>query len=597
MDRTWYVDECNRQLNDVKFYRKQDEDITNQIQQRVTVYVKRMLKNGYIDEKTKQYLIQTDVKPGRFYILPKIHKTGNPGRPIVSSNSHPTERISQFVDHHINPLVSSLDSHIKDTTDFLNKLSNLGTLPSNAMLVTLDVSSLYTNIPHNEGIDACRHFLDTRTDKHVPTETLCDLLRMILTMNNFTFNQEHYLQVHGTAMGTKMAPSFANLFLGIFEINALSNAPFHVHTWWRFFDDIFMIWTEGLDHLKIFIDYLNNIHPTIKFTSSHSLTNVPFLDVMVSLHNGTIQTDLYTKPTDKHQHLLSSSCHPQHTKISIPFSLALRIRRICSTNATFQFRINELKTYLLARGYRNTFLDSQFLRAYNISRTDALQTNRHDSINRIPFVVTYNPALPHFSNILRKHFNILLSSDRCRDVFKHPPIVAYRRTSNLRDILVKAQLPAVTAPNSTNLPPGSFRCGQDCATCPYITNGLKHYTFSSTGETRNITSHITCNTKNLIYMVQCNRCHLQYIGETKRRLKDRFNEHRRLVDKTNTKSKPTTVSEHFLSQPNHCHTDMQLIPLEVIHSSRDSIRKARESLLIDLAGTLEPHGLNRRDEL
>ena len=85
---------------------------------------------------------------------------------------------------------------------------------------------------------------------------------------------------------------------------------------------------------------------------------------------------------------------------------------------------------------------------------------------------------------------LLLSSDRCRDVFKHPPIVAYRRTSNLRDILVKAQLPAITAPNSTNLPPGSFRCGQDCATCPYITNGLKHYTFSSTGETRNITSHI-----------------------------------------------------------------------------------------------------------
>ena len=64
-----------------------------------------------------------------------------------------------------------------------------------------------------------------------------------------------------------------------------------------------------------------------------------------------IQTDLYTKPTDKHQHLLSSSCHPQHTKTSIPFSLPLRIRRICSTNATFQIRINELKAYLLARGY------------------------------------------------------------------------------------------------------------------------------------------------------------------------------------------------------------------------------------------------------
>ena len=85
-----------------------------------------------------------------------------------------------------------------------------------------------------------------------------------------------------------------------------------------------------------------------------------------------------------------------------------------------------------------------------------------------------------------------------------------------------------------------------------------------------VTSHITCNTKNVIYMVQCNRCNLQYIGETKQRLKDRFNEHRRAVDKTNIKSKPTTVSEHFLSHSNHSHTDMQLIPLEKIHFSRDS---------------------------
>ena len=103
--------------------------------------------------------------------------------------------------------------------------------------------------------------------------------------------------------------------------------------------------------------------------------------------------------------------------------------------------------------------------------------------------------------------------------------------------------------------------------------------------------------RNVIYMVQCNRCNLQYIGETKRHLKDRFNEHRRAVDKTNIKSKPTTVSEHFLSHSNHSHTDMQLIPLEKIQFSRDSVRKARESHLIDKAMTLEPHGLNRRDEL
>ena len=117
----------------------------------------------------------------------------------------------------------------------------------------------------------------------------------------------------------------------------------------------------------------------------------------------------------------------------------------------------------------------------------------------------------------------------------------------------------------------------NCTTYPYITNLLTSYTCKS--ETRDLHG-------------QYNRCNLQYIGENKRRLKDRFNEHRRAVDKTNIKSKPTNVSEHFLSHSNHSHTDMQLIPrLEKIHSSRDSVRKARESHLIDKAMTLEPMAL------
>ncbi|XP_068696876.1 uncharacterized protein [Montipora foliosa] len=226
MDKSWYIDECNRQRNDSKFYRRLNEDITVDIQKRVTVqYVNRKYTDDLIDEKTKQYLIQPDVKPGRFYILPKVHKPGNPGRSIVSSNSHPTERISHFIDHHLQPLVHKLPSYVKDTNDFLNKLITIGKLPSNSLLVTLDVSSLYTNIPHNEGINACDYFL--RTDPHntIPTGTICDLIRMILTMNNFTFNDSHYPQIHGTAMGTKMAPSFANLFLGLFEKKCSKERP------------------------------------------------------------------------------------------------------------------------------------------------------------------------------------------------------------------------------------------------------------------------------------------------------------------------------------------------------------------------------------
>ena len=269
MDRSWYIDECHRQLNNPTFYEQQDNDKTDTIQRRVTEYVKRMFNDKLTDKKTKQYLIQREPRPGRFYILPKSHKVNNPGRPIVSSNNHPTERISQFVDFHLKPIVSTVPSYVKDTTDFLNKLANFNRLPDNAILVTLDVTSLYTNIPHNEGIEACRFFLHKRNDKHIPTETICDLIRIILNMNIFTFNDKH-LQKHGTAMGTKMAPSFANLFLAKFEHDALNNAPYQPHTWLRFLDDIFVIWIEGSDKLTIFVD--------ITYTPpSSSLVHIPLL--------------------------------------------------------------------------------------------------------------------------------------------------------------------------------------------------------------------------------------------------------------------------------------------------------------------------------
>ena len=100
----------------------------------------------------------------------------------------------------------------------------------------------------------------------------------------------------------------------------------------------------------------------------------------------------------------------------------------------------------------------------------------------------------HFLTFLISNVNISiyyfpLNAAAAAPVFKHPPIVAYRRTSNLRDILVKAKLPTITTPDNTSLPPGSFCCEQDCATCPYITNGLKYYTFFSTGATRQIKTH------------------------------------------------------------------------------------------------------------
>ena len=142
---------------------------------------------------------------------------------------------------------------------------------------------------------------------------------MILTNNTFTFNGQHYRQINGTAMGTKMAPSYAKLVMGNFEQKALAAATHSPLIWWRYIDDIFLLWTHDEEKLNDFITYLNKLHPTIKFTSSFSYNEIPFLDVKVMLLDGRLETDLLNPLTNTS----TSLNHPvTHLTLNNPFSLA-----------------------------------------------------------------------------------------------------------------------------------------------------------------------------------------------------------------------------------------------------------------------------------
>ena len=176
--------------------------------------------------------------------------------------------ISCFVDLFGQPGVFQLPSYNRDTTDFINKLRRLPILPPGSLQVTLDVSSLYTNILHDEGIEACEEYLNSRESQAPPTADICHLIQLILSMNLFVFNEKYYLQIHGTAMGTRMAPSYANLFLGKLERKFLATQNRIPRVWWRYIDDTFAIWTHGEPALRAFIENLNCHHPTIKFTAS-----------------------------------------------------------------------------------------------------------------------------------------------------------------------------------------------------------------------------------------------------------------------------------------------------------------------------------------
>ena len=351
LDKQAYLAEANRQLTDDRFYKKLDSDPTEEFSALITNTLDKMYENDEIGVNVYETLRPTNCGPGQFYLLPKIHKEGMPGRPIVSAIGHPTEKISEFIDLHLRPHVEDLPSYLKDTTDYLNKTPSSG-LPDHTLLVTMDVTSLYTNIPHDEGIEACREVWDSKTIQHPSTESLLKLLEHVLKLNNFMFNGEHYIQISGTAMGTKMAPSYANIFMGRLERSLLLRAPFKPLSWLRFIDDIEMKWVENRDCLNDFITFANSFHNSIKFTVDISSSKNVFLDTTSTLEDGEIKFSLHTKPTDSHLYLKPSSCHPPHTFRGIPKGLPNRIRRICSSNEIFEEQSRILKSHLCNRGYK-----------------------------------------------------------------------------------------------------------------------------------------------------------------------------------------------------------------------------------------------------
>ena len=110
------------------------------------------------------------------------------------------------------------------------------------------------------------------------------------------------------------------------ERKLFANSKFNPFLWLRFLDDIFCIWTDGEENLNEFFEYLNQFHPTIKFTMEKSFKKINYLDVTVSKNNNKLSTDLYTKETNTHQYLHAKSCHRSCIKRAIPYSVSAHMK-------------------------------------------------------------------------------------------------------------------------------------------------------------------------------------------------------------------------------------------------------------------------------
>ncbi|XP_072163921.1 uncharacterized protein [Diadema setosum] len=562
--RDLYIAEAERQLNNPTFYEKVDRDPTSDHNQIVKDTVTDLIRSNALPSSASN-LCQKSPRVSTFYLLPKIHKEGNPGRPIVSTIGCPTELISQYLDGILSPLVAQLDTYVKDSSDALRIFETLKLSAQGPQyLFTMDVSSLYTIIPQKEGLQAIQHFLQKfPSPDRADDTTILRLAELVLGLSTFQFNGNFYHQKKGVAMGTKMGPSYACLFIGFIEEQIIRSfqgpKPLLLK---RYTDDYVGVASCSLEHLNELINHFNNSHNSLKFTHAISADSIAFLDIELSLEGDRIKTSVHFKPTDAHCYLNYSSSHPPSYKRSIPFSQLTRLRCLCSDDEDFQQKSHEMAGFFERRGYPEQVVKKATRKVSSLSRQEALEPRRQRNSDRVPLVLTYHPSTQKLVSTTMDNTHILQEDASTKEIFKEPPLVAYKKDRSLRDLLFHTGL-KVQAQSEADLECGTQPCGRRrCNTCNHVDRAAH---IKGPKYTWVVRDRFTCTVENVVYAITCTACHKIYIGETKRRLADRATEHLRSV-RLNTPGLP--VAQHF-NRPGHTINHLKIGVMTTCHNGPD----------------------------
>jgi len=403
-------------------------------------------------------------------------------------------------------------------------------------------------------------------------------------------------------MGTKVAPSFAILFMADFEDKHVYTHHTQPLVWYRYIDDIFLIWEHSNEALLNFVEHLNNCHPTIKFTSEISQQQVNFLDTTVHLTpEGTLYTTLYSKPTDSHSYLRFDSAHPRHCKTSLPNSQFLRLRRICSRIEDYDTNAAMLASHFIRRGYPTNLVEEA---AINVRRTDRSsilaakpKEQQKDPNKELFLITTYNSQENILRNIVDTNWPNLGRTNTTENLYNAHITYGYRRSKNLKDFLVRSKLESGkpksrVGPEDRPNPLNKCR-SRSCTYCPHLDRSGT-ITSTTTGRTYQAKRHISCCSHNLIYCITCTICKKQYVGQTSKKLKERFINH---FGNINNKRLADPIGRHFSSAGHHGRKTLtihivEFIPAPYNSNVGKSLRDSSERRWMYKLQSIAPQGLN-----
>ncbi|OCU01005.1 hypothetical protein XELAEV_18006786mg [Xenopus laevis] len=269
----------------------------------------------------------------------------------------------------------------------------------------------------------------------------------------------------------------------------------HCTAWWRYIDNVFVLWQGYVESLLWFCTKLNDVHPSITFSLTYDTQSIHFLDVLIYKGiDGRLCTSLYSKPTDHNQILHYKSQHPPHTKSQHPphTKNSIPITQLSSEE------VDTKQIYTFC----NTILNKQSI-----------------------------------GNILRKHWHILKNAYPNIQEFKTTPLVSYRRGRTIGTSVTSSNLKTKNPTTNTFLggkSTGMYPC-LCCNQCPFVSKG-KEFVHPQTGKRVKLRGYYTCTTKFAIYILTC---------ETTQKVKSCISQHRSSINLGNM---TLPVSKHILEK-------------------------------------------------
>ncbi|XP_075160530.1 uncharacterized protein LOC142233476 [Haematobia irritans] len=477
-------------LNDKSTYRTMREDPTLKLQRKNNKIIMDLFKAEYITKQEKFHLTSNSATAPRLYGLPKIHKTNMPLRPISSSVEVPCYNLSKYIGDILSNIILE-KYNIKNSMELKTRLEEVS-LDEDDILISLDVVSLFTNIPIYLAIKNIMTQWKT-LEKHtkIPKTQFLNILQFCLNDNNyFNYNNTIYNQIYGMPMGNPLSPTIADIVLDTLleqVLNDLEKKNIKIKLITKYVDDLFAIISKKDE--EIILKTFNQYHNKLQFTMEKETNNcLPYLDIKVYRNNRTIVTEWYTKSIASGRILNFHSSQPINQKINTATNLLMKA--ITLSDDKFKNKnINKVKEILQQNAFPQNIID-------NITKNST--NNKSDNTNKT--TPSGNPKKFYSFSFIPK----LTESKKLREIIEDKEIsFAYRPNRTIASLFTSTKTKIEKTQQS------------------------------------NVVYEITCIGNN---NENCNQC---YVGTTKRSLSTRINEHQTDIKKG---KQTTALAQHCIER-------------------------------------------------